>query len=305
MSVPIIINVTYNLVSICGTTSSQIITGTVRCLEFDIVHQSKLYVGGRINYTTTNGLSYSGVFLGLITDAQIITFPNFYPFIINQQSNEAYTLLSVNGSVPDKSLLYIGGDCTYIPTPLVTAQPKDTLRYLILFNPTDNSFSPISTININPTTTSVLFPNGIVRTIAIDSVGTLYIGGDFNTFSYIDPALSNIIIPEIGVGKYAEFTNGTWSSNLYISGSIDSIIFKNKSVKTKKDMLVGGNFTIGSNYLTGLITFTNDYINLVVDNKVLITLTGNGSSATISSNEVCGKTSGFLYSNSAYESFNN
>ena len=299
LSVPSIINVVYNLV-INGTATNQIITGTVRCLEFDIVNQSNLYVGGKITYKTANGTNYSNVFLGLITDAQSITFPNFYSFT-SSISGEAYTLLSVNGSVPDTSLLYIGGNCTYS----TTSQQKDILRNLILFNPAANSFSPISTIIIN-TTTSVLYPNSIVRTIAIDSTGTLYIGGDFTAISYINPTLNNANIPVIGAGRYAEFKNNTWSSDLSIPNTVNTIIFKNKSIKTKQDILIGCNTTFfGNFYTTGLVTFTNDYINLVVDNKVLITLTGNGSSATISSNEVCGKTSGFLYSNSAYESFNN
>jgi hypothetical protein len=310
LSVPIIKNVEYNLV-INGIPSIQIIKGTVRYLEFDIVDQSKLYVGGKITYTTANGGTYLNVFLGLINNTELITFPIFYTLtaaqIAAQISGEAYTLLSVNGSVPDTSLLYIGGNCEYIPTPPVTATTqKDTLRNLILFDPVTNSFSPISTITITtPPTTSVLFPNGIVRTIAIDSVGTLYIGGDFTAISYINSTLNNITIPVTGAGRYAEFKNNTWSSDLNVNGNVNTIIFKNKSIKTKQDILIGCDSSFGNVYTTGLVTFTNDYINLIVDNKVLITLTKNGSSATISSNEVCGKTSGFLYSNSAYESFNN
>jgi hypothetical protein len=299
-----VINVT---TSVTGSNLVRTITGNVRCLEFDISDPTKLYIGGKISYQSsdTTSITYNDVFLGLIMDTPSIAFPNFYipPTSTTLYSGDLYTILSVSNEK-----LYLGGLFTYTQTSSIPF--KDAIRNLCLFNPTTKTFNPISTVTITslgPTFTSVLFPNNLIRTINIGNKGILHIGGDFTNLAYINPNLGNVQIPLIGTGTYAEYNTITkiWSSYDRFNTSVNTIIFRKNESKTKNNIIVGGFLNFGNNYTSGLVIYTNNYINLVVDDKTLITLTENGSMATISSNKVCGKTSGFLYTNSNYDPFLN
>lgn len=302
---------TNNIVNVTATvigSTPRTITGFVRCLEFDISDPRKLYIGGKLSYRSSNiiPIVYTDVFLGLITDTPNISFPDFYtPPGTSLQTGELFTIVSVSNEK-----LYLGGSFTYRQN--LSIPVEMTLRNLCLFNPTrtTNAFTPISTVTITSsgsTFTSVLYPFNTVRSINIGDGDILYIGGDFVNFGYINPNLNNTIIPFIGAGRYAEFNpiTNSWNADDFFALSINTIIFRKNKPRTKNNIIIGSSSTISNNYSTGLIIYTNDYINLVVDNKTLITLTENGSMATISSNEVCGKTSGFLYSNSNYDPFLN
>lgn len=276
-------------------------------------------MGGLFNYKNSLNVTYSNVPLGLITDTTIIDYPAFYNPTTYQFRTGSTVVRSTSiqqGFVNTYSLLLVSSTKLYVGGAfrIIINENNQDIYNLSIFNPSDNTFGPVSIIPVDINGTQVnytLNPNDTVRTIAQDYNWTIYIGGDFSAISYaiantpITSTSRGAFVNLIGASNYSEFKDSSWSSDFASNFSLNTIIFKNVQNSTKKDIFVGSSGVVANIYTGGIQIYTDDYINLVVDNKSIYTLTQNGSSVLISSNEVCGKTGGLAYTSINYESFAN